>query len=90
VNSSETQAIVPHHRERQFMQHLRVDAWVKATAVNAGPILIANLLKKGWIERRGAGAQLYYRITEKGLSAKKLRVPIYSNKRSDKAEGDSG
>jgi DNA-binding PadR family transcriptional regulator len=89
VNSSETQAIVPHHRERQLMQHLRAGAWVKATAVTGGPILIANLLKKGWIERRGTGAQLYYRITEKGLAAKKLPVPIYSHKRSDRADGEA-
>jgi predicted transcriptional regulator len=60
------------------MQHLRSGGWVKAIAVSAGPTLIATLLKRGWIEQRGAGNELCYRITEKGLVAKKMPVRIYS------------
>ena len=51
---------------------------MKAIAVSAGPTLISTLLKKGWIEQRGSGNELYYRISEKGLAAKKMPVQIYS------------
>jgi len=60
------------------MQYLRTGGWVKAIAVSAGPTLISTLLKKGWIEQRGSGNELYYRISEKGLAAKKMPVQIYS------------
>jgi hypothetical protein len=33
----------------------------------AGTKLIENLLAKGWIERRGLGNELSYRITDEGL-----------------------
>ena len=36
-----------------------------------------DLLKKIWIERRGAASETYYRITEKGLTAKKALLRIY-------------
>jgi len=67
-----------NHRERQLMQHLRGGAWVKASMLPPSAKLIANLLDKGWIEQRGIGAELSYRITEEGLAAKKARVRIYS------------
>jgi hypothetical protein len=69
---------VPTHRERQLMQHLRGGGWVKASVAPAGAKLIENLLAKGWIERRGLGNELSYRITDEGLAAKKAQVPIYS------------
>jgi hypothetical protein len=65
-----------NHRERQLMQHLRAGAWVKANMLPPSAKLIANLLDKGWIEQRGIGAELSYRITEEGLAAKKARVRI--------------
>jgi hypothetical protein len=63
----ETQANLPTHRERQFMQHLRGAGWVKASSipVPVGPAVIASLLKKGWIEQRGTGNEICYRITER-------------------------
>jgi hypothetical protein len=60
------------------MQHLRAGGWVKASVAPAGEKLIENLLGKGWIERRGLGNELSYRITDEGLAAKKMPVPIYS------------
>jgi hypothetical protein len=69
---------VPNHRERQFMQHLRGGGWVKASAAPAGEQLIKNPLAKGWIERRGLGSELSYRLTDEGLAAKKMPVPIYN------------
>jgi hypothetical protein len=67
----------PNHRQREFMQHLRAGGWVKAIAIaTGGPVLIAKLLNKGWIEKRGDGGELAYRITEKGLDAKKAPVRI--------------
>ena len=52
------------------MQHLRGGGWVKASAAPAGELLIKNLLAKGWIERRGLGRELSYRLTDEGLAAK--------------------
>ena len=67
----------PNHREREFMQHLRGGGWVKAIMIpTGGPILIAKLFNKGWIEKRGDGRELAYRITEEGLAAKKAPVRI--------------
>ena len=43
----------------------------------AGPALIENLLAKGWVERRGIGNEISYRITDVGLAAKKAKVPTY-------------
>jgi hypothetical protein len=59
------------------MQYLRAGGWVKAIAIPiGGPVLIAKLLKKGWIEKSGGGRDLHYRITDKGLAAKKLPISI--------------
>jgi hypothetical protein len=65
---------VPRHPERQFMQHLRAGGWLKAATLPSGPKLIESLFNKGWIERRGTGKDLAYRITDKGLAAKKAPV----------------
>jgi hypothetical protein len=67
---------LPTHRERQLMQHLRHGGWVKATMLPSSPKVIANLVDKGWIERGSTDAEVAYRITEKGLAAKKAPVPI--------------
>jgi hypothetical protein len=68
---------VPNHHERQFMQRLRAGGWVKASVAPGGPRLIENLLAKGWIEKRGITAsELSYRLTDKGLAAKKAPIPI--------------
>jgi hypothetical protein len=70
---------VPTHRERQFMQYLRAVGWVKASVIPAGARLIETLLAKGWIEKRGIVANdVTYRITDKGLAAKKMPVRVYS------------
>ncbi len=55
--------------------------WMKASTAPAGAKLIENLLAKGWIERRGTGNELSYRITDKGLAAKKMPVRITVNRR---------
>jgi hypothetical protein len=66
---------VPNHRERQIMQQLRGRSWVKAFELPEGWRTIGHLLDKRWIESRGAGRELAYRITEEGLAAKKAPVP---------------
>jgi DNA-binding PadR family transcriptional regulator len=38
---------------------------------------LCDLLKKIWIEQRGAASETYYRITEKGLTDKKALLRIY-------------
>jgi hypothetical protein len=68
---------VPNHRERQLMQELRGAGWVKASALPNFPRTIDGLLGKGWIEQRGAGNYLCYRISDKGLAAKTMPVRVY-------------
>ena len=78
-NPGKVEMDVPTHRERQFMQHLRAGGWVKANVAPAGARLIENLLAKGWIEKRGVVPNdISYRITDKGLAAKKMPVRVYS------------
>jgi hypothetical protein len=65
------------HLERQFMQRLRGAGWVKASALAPSPRLVQTLLQKGWIETTNSGLKnvVLYRLTEKGLEAKKLPIP---------------
>jgi hypothetical protein len=67
-----------NHRERQVMQYLRAGGWIKAGSMPSSPKVIEGLLNKAWIERCGAGSDLCYRITDKGLLAKKLPVRLYA------------
>ena len=64
------------HLERQFMQRLRGAGWLKASALPPSPRLVQTLLQKGWIETTKSGPKnvVLYRLTEKGLNAKKLPV----------------
>jgi hypothetical protein len=66
---------VPHQRERQFMQELRVAGWVKATTLPEAPRVIANLLARGWIETNEDKSA--YRLTDRGLAAKMAPVRTY-------------
>jgi hypothetical protein len=61
-----------HHR--QFMQYLRAGGWVKVTALPPAPRVKVKLLALGWIERRGTGSDISYRITDLVLSA--LTTPV--------------
>jgi hypothetical protein len=66
------------HPERQFMQYLRGGAgWIKAGALPLSARLIEKLLQKGWIERQQKGPknEVFLRLTEKGLEAKRSLVP---------------
>ena len=63
-------------RQRQFMQPLRSQAWVKAVELIESPTIVAKALANGWIERRGAGHDLVYRLTEAGLAALKAPVKV--------------
>jgi predicted transcriptional regulator len=59
------------------MQHLRAGGWVQASGAPAGEKLIENLLAKGWIEKREITAnEVSYRLTDKGLAAKKAPVRV--------------
>ena len=65
------------HPERQFMQYLRGEGWIKARLLPASTRLVENLLSKGWIEQQEQGPkdETYVRLTEKGLEAKRAPVP---------------
>jgi hypothetical protein len=68
----------PNHRQRQFMQHLRGVGWIKASTLPANERTVKSLLKKGWIEQQHQGPknEVFLRLTDKGLEAKKSPIPI--------------
>jgi hypothetical protein len=66
---------IPNRRERQIIQQLRGRDWVKAFELPESWRTIGHLLDKRWIESRGAGRELSFRIAEDGLAAKKAQVP---------------
>ena len=76
---------LPNSRERQIMQRLRSAAWVKAAGMPHSPKVLANLIRKGWIEREQTENGQVYRLTELGLQAKKAPLPLRSS--SKKAVG---
>ena len=49
---------------------------MRAITLPAGPRTIEGLLNKAGIEQRGAGNDLCYRMTDKGLAAKTAPVRI--------------
>jgi hypothetical protein len=67
----------PTHRERQLMEYLRGKDWVKVFTLPRSERVFSNLLNWGWIEKRGTGNEMAYRITDKGLTAVRARVRIY-------------
>jgi hypothetical protein len=69
---------VPNHRERRLIQQLRGGGWLKATTLPSSQGSSVGLLGKGWIEQRGAGHAIRYRIADKGLTAKMTPVRIYN------------
>jgi hypothetical protein len=64
------------HPERQFMQYLRGAGWIRARLLPPST-LVESLLRKGWIEQQQQGpkSEVFFRLTEKGLEAKKSPVP---------------
>lgn len=73
--------LVPNHHERQFMQQLRGRGWVNAIKVPDAVVTLGNLLEKRWIEKRGTGRILSYRITDEGMAAKTALVPVENTRR---------
>jgi hypothetical protein len=75
-----------NHHERQFMQYLQGAGWVKARTLPPSRWLVESLLNKGWIEqeRRGPKDEVFFRLTEKGLEAKRSPVPLERRKRTAK------
>ena len=69
-------SLVPNHRERQFMQWLRGRGWVNAIELPENSVTLQRLLEKCWIESQGQGRDAAYRLTEKGMAAKKAAVPL--------------
>jgi hypothetical protein len=65
------------HPERQFMQYLRGVGWITARLLPPSARLVESLLNKGWIEQQKQGPknETYFRLTEKGLEAKRAPVP---------------
>ena len=74
-----------NYYQRHFMQHLRSGNWVSVSALPDSPSTKVKVVEFGWVERRGRGPEVCYRITESGLEA--LRAPI---PRKSKSSLDSG
>jgi hypothetical protein len=68
----------PNHRERHFMQHLRGVGWIMARTLPLNGRTVKNLLQRGWIEQQHQGPknEVFLRLTDKGLEAKKSPIPI--------------
>jgi DNA-binding MarR family transcriptional regulator len=60
------------------MQHLRGVGWIKASTLPANERTVKSLLQKGWIEQQHQGPknEVFLRLTDKGLEAKKSPIPI--------------
>jgi hypothetical protein len=58
------------------MQLLRGRGWVKATLLPDVGVTRKRLLEKQWIERRGVGSDLSYRISDQGMEAKMAVIPL--------------
>jgi hypothetical protein len=71
------------HPERQFMQYLRGAGWIKARTLPRSVRTVKSLLQKGWIEKQHQGPknEVFFRLTERGLEAKKSPVPIEGRRR---------
>jgi hypothetical protein len=71
------------HPERQFMQYLRGAGWIKARILPRSVRTVKSLLQKGWIEKQHQGPknEVFFRLTERGLEAKKSPVPIEGRRR---------
>ena len=65
-----------NHYQRNFMQYLRGGNWVSVTALPDSPNTKAKVVKFGWVEQRGRGPEVCYRITESGLEALKAPIPF--------------
>jgi hypothetical protein len=79
----------PNHRERQFMQHLRGVGWIMARTLPPNERTVESLLQKGWIEQQHQGPknEVFLRLTDKGLEAKKSPIPIRLVELGLKAKG---
>jgi hypothetical protein len=60
------------------MQRLRGAGWVSATGLPESPRTLAKLIKKGWVECQRTESGRAYRLTDLGLQAKKVAIPIRS------------
>ena len=65
-----------NYYQRNFMQYLRSGSWVRVSALPDSPNTKAKLVKLGWVEQRGHGPEVCYRITEIGLAELKAPVPL--------------
>ena len=70
------------------MQYLRGAGWIKARTLPRSVRTVKSLLQKGWIEKQHQGPKnvVFFRLTEKGLEAKKSPVPIQEQSRPAKGE----
>jgi hypothetical protein len=76
----------PNSRERQFMQHLRGAGWVKAFKLPHSPTVVANLVKRGWVECQETEGGQAYRLTEFGLEAMKAPLAMQPSPRKGPIE----
>ena len=76
VRASNRSAKAMNYYQRNFMQYLRSGGWVSIAALPDNPNTKAKVVKFGWVEQRGRGPEVCYRITESGLEALKAPIPL--------------
>jgi len=66
---------IPNYREREALQSLRHGRWADAQSLHpAGPVVIAGMVRKGWIEENLDTKVPAYRITEPGRAAFSAKI----------------
>ncbi len=57
------------------MQRMLDQGFVKSVELPSGSRTVKILLERGWVESSGDGKDRVYRVTEKGLLAKRAPIP---------------
>ena len=65
-----------NYYQRNFMQYLRKGNWVSIAALPDAPSTRSKVVELGWVEQRGGGPEVCYRITESGLEALRAPMPL--------------
>jgi hypothetical protein len=65
-----------NHYQRHLMQYLRSGNWISMTVLPDSLSTRKKVVELGWIEQRGSGPEVCYRITESGLEALKAPIPL--------------
>lgn len=78
AEGEEMTAVLPNMIQRQILQRLALKEWklISRLGVMAGEGLLAGMVGRDWIERRGLGSDHAIKITQVGAEALAAKIPI--------------